>query len=283
MSAIDLTSLVAVKNWLGAGSSPGAWAAGTTYALGAQIIDPANHLQKATTGGTSGGTIPTFNDIGGTTPDGSGPLVWTDQGLSQDSLIAAAITAFSVEFLRQTGRGPADGTVPALSPFVQVVSYDEFYDGSGSARQFVRNAPIVSVSAVNIDGVTVPQSTGVLIPGWVIDGSAKSISLRGGSVVNRSLMGNYGGAYARYPRSTWCFNMGAQNVEVVYTAGFSSTPSDIEFLARRAVGLNYHRAQHIDQKSQSMAAGAGTIAFQEWDMPPEYHAVISSYRRRALV
>jgi hypothetical protein len=57
-----------------------AWAAAHAYALNATILDAAGHIQKATTAGTSGSTIPTFNDAGSTTPDGAGTLIWTDQG-----------------------------------------------------------------------------------------------------------------------------------------------------------------------------------------------------------
>ena len=121
---------------------PGApsWAASTLYALNAEILDPAGHIQKATAApwvantdwalnteivdsngnvqkvttagmggatvptwamsgtttdgaavwtyqgsaggnaGTSGSTIPAFNDTSGSTPDGTGTLVWEDQG-----------------------------------------------------------------------------------------------------------------------------------------------------------------------------------------------------------
>jgi hypothetical protein len=56
-----------------------AWVAGHSYALNALILDPAGHIQKVTTAGTSGTLIPIFDDAGGTTPDGAGALVWTDQ------------------------------------------------------------------------------------------------------------------------------------------------------------------------------------------------------------
>jgi hypothetical protein len=62
------------------GAGAAAWVAGTAYALNATILDPAGHIQKATVAGTAGSTRPVFNDAGGTTPDGSGSLVWTDQG-----------------------------------------------------------------------------------------------------------------------------------------------------------------------------------------------------------
>ena len=71
-------------SWLGMvlqwGPGAPSWQASHAYALDAEIIDPAGHIQKATTAGTSGTDIPDFNDEGSTTPDGMGTLVWTDQG-----------------------------------------------------------------------------------------------------------------------------------------------------------------------------------------------------------
>lgn len=54
------------------------WIASHSYAVNAEIIDPAGHIQKVTTAGTSGTTIPTFNDAGSTTTDNT--VTWTDQG-----------------------------------------------------------------------------------------------------------------------------------------------------------------------------------------------------------
>jgi len=62
------------------GSSPGSWLDDHTYALSATILDPAGHTQKVTTAGISGYALPTFNDSGSTTADGT--VVWTDQGLN---------------------------------------------------------------------------------------------------------------------------------------------------------------------------------------------------------
>ena len=56
-----------------------AWTATTAYALGAIYIDAAGHIQKVTTAGTSGSSLPTFSDVGGTVTDGT--AVWTDEGL----------------------------------------------------------------------------------------------------------------------------------------------------------------------------------------------------------
>lgn len=57
--------------------SPPAWTVGSK-SLGYQILDPAGHIQQVTGPGTTGSTIPVFNDSGGTTTDGT--VTWTDQG-----------------------------------------------------------------------------------------------------------------------------------------------------------------------------------------------------------
>ncbi len=59
-------------------SYPG-WQPNTGYALGALIQASPGYVQKVTTAGTSGGTLPSFNTtVGGTTSDGT--VVWTNVG-----------------------------------------------------------------------------------------------------------------------------------------------------------------------------------------------------------
>jgi hypothetical protein len=52
------------------------WKASTPYAVGAQIMDPANHIQTVTVAGLSGVTPPAWKDTGGTTSDGT--VHWID-------------------------------------------------------------------------------------------------------------------------------------------------------------------------------------------------------------
>src|SRR5438876_5572142 len=61
------------------------WKANYAYTGGFTIVDPALHVQMVTSPGASGATQPTFNDAGGTTPDGTSGLVWSDQGLTVSS------------------------------------------------------------------------------------------------------------------------------------------------------------------------------------------------------
>jgi hypothetical protein len=66
-------------NYVGPALSTATWVPGVMYGLNQGVLDAANHWQQVTTAGISGATIPTFNDTGGTTGDGS--VVWTDRGV----------------------------------------------------------------------------------------------------------------------------------------------------------------------------------------------------------
>jgi hypothetical protein len=56
------------------------WTAETAFVLGSIIKDSNNKLQKVTTAGTSGATIPTFSQTLGVTTNDGGSLVWTNIG-----------------------------------------------------------------------------------------------------------------------------------------------------------------------------------------------------------
>ena len=77
----SLTANVATYQYsLISGVGP-AWQASIVYATGSQIVDPNGFLQQATTGGTSGTILPTFNpSMSGTTTDNS--VTWTNEGVS---------------------------------------------------------------------------------------------------------------------------------------------------------------------------------------------------------
>lgn len=68
------------------------WAALSPYVLNQIIIDPAGHVQKVTTAGTSGAAQPTWNASGSTTVDGT--VIWTDQGISGGGSFADTVYTF---------------------------------------------------------------------------------------------------------------------------------------------------------------------------------------------
>lgn len=202
---------------------------------------------------------------------------WANPGgtSGDDQVIQDAITAFSAYVLHLTGRGNADGSIPAASPFNSVVSYDEFYDGNGNDTLPLRNWPIVTVTSVNDSGSAIPASTSISTPGYVIDQTKKFLVLRYGGTLYSAPYRYRGPAY-----SCRGWTLGTQNVEIAYTAGFAATPFDLEMMARKVVSLNYKRRQNIGQKSQQMMNGAGTISFGDWEMMPDDKRVIDYYTAR---
>ena len=185
-----------------------------------------------------------------------------------DVLIQLCITAASVEWIWRTGRAP-EGPPPAKSPFVSPVAYDEVYDGSGSYRQFLRQWPIVSVESLALNGHAASPSTGFGYPGWIIDQGRKSLSLR--SAAGQSPLGRASDGRG--------FTAGTQNVEVLYTAGFTQVPADIVRACTQMVAVNYKRTAWLDQSSETMGSGgtSGTTAYRAWDVAPEIQKVIRNY------
>lgn len=292
---IDLTTLAAVKLWLQAGLQQNIAAtvpATTPYTVtpfpGAQsnlMVTYKNGLGLSPVSGSpSQGQYNYANGVYtfSAADAGAALLLFYIAASALDQAIQDCITAFSAYVLRFTGRGPADGSIPAQSPFVAPVSYDEFYDGSGTLRQNIRNWPIQSVASVSVNGASIPQSTSINVWGFVIDSDASFISIRGGysptvaTFQNYRYQGGRGGFGFQGPG----FTPGIQNVEIVYTAGFNGTPEDLELAARKIVALNYKRTGWIGQKSQAMAQGAGTVTYGTWEMDDQDRATLRYYKRR---
>jgi hypothetical protein len=120
-------------------------------------------------------------------------------GTSDDQNIQLAITAASRLFLRETGRGSRDWQTTDASPFNQVLTFTETYDGKGTDRLFVDQFPVMSVLSVVVNGVAIQQSNGPASYGWGIHRDRKSLYMSLGR-----------------------FGRGTQNVTITYTAGFAA-------------------------------------------------------------
>lgn len=72
---------------------PGAWVNAHAYTVGNQILDSNGNVQQCTVAGTSGGSAPSWSaELGGTTADGSGALVWECCGVPLGALAAGPCT-----------------------------------------------------------------------------------------------------------------------------------------------------------------------------------------------
>jgi hypothetical protein len=140
--------------------------------------------------------------------------------------IPLAITACSLDWYSYTGRRVLNGFVPC----------NDFFDGAGGDRQFLRDFPVALVSGVWQEGIAVPAGSisqvGTITPGWVLDSKRESISIvgiRGARGYGLGIGTGSGGAYAAtggpLTRQYGGYGFGRpndsgrQNVQVAYFAG----------------------------------------------------------------
>ena len=127
-----------------------AWTASHAYATNATILDGNGHIQKATTGGTSGTTLPVFSATGGTTTDNT--VTWTDEGYvpSPTGPVTAAFNFYfrvrfdtdSQDFEKWAGTGSASGFAPAgQGSGIWTVGGSESQNGTGTLK-LVTSRPV---------------------------------------------------------------------------------------------------------------------------------------------
>jgi len=288
-SPLDLVSLQRVKAWLNINALVNTTVA-TSIAAGQQTVTPANmvgilpnQLLSIDTGESDEeivlviSTTPTTFTANFAVPH-SGPGIAVV--LATDAILPDLITSAGLWWLTQTGRVPSDGSVPTVSPLVQVCNFNEWYDGSSTARQFVRNPPIARASGVviTVNGIVIPQSTGPLNPGWVIAEGASSFAIRQGGYSRVPFLHYYRGI-------GWqgAFTEGIQNVNLQYPGGYAQTPFDIVQACTEMIGGTFKKRQWIGLRSQAMAAGGGTVTYGDWVVEKPVRRVIENYTRKAIV
>lgn len=178
-------------------------------------------------------------------------------GSSDDTLLQTLISAYSAAVVNFLGRNPVSAT------------YTAKYHGTGTSQLFLKNSPITAVTALIINGASVPASNGVSF-GYVFDNHC--ISLIGGSSYNSGLESLPSLSPAFFPR-------GNQNVVITYTAGVSANSAAyaaISQLALEAVAKSYKMKERIGQKSEG-AVGQSTIFDKNW-IDEGTKALLDSYK-----
>ena len=288
-SPLDLTTIVAVRNYLTALATPLQASINTLIAAGvvtagSQVVTPglmaniALNVQLAidvypyqeivtVTAVTSTTFTATF-----TMAHAAGVTVM----LGQDSIIQQAITSAGMTWLRMTGEAPDDGTVPDQSPFVTQVAFNEWYKGTGSSRLFLRHRPVASVQLLTIGTWQINASTAINQSGYFID-RGRSLVLRcGGSSTPYvvQFQGWFGSP------NFWMPSSETPNVNVQYTAGYAAgPPPDIYEKCTKMVAVTCKRRAWLDQKSQTLA-GQETITYRDWVMDPDVRDVMQRYTRK---
>ena len=171
-----------------------------------------------------------------------------NQGNNDDVTLQGLISNASLQVLQYIDR-------PHILASV-LGALTESYDGNDSDRLLPHQFPIISVTGVAIDNVPIQQALTPVAAGFLWD--SRRILLRG-----------------------FRFCRGVQNIQISYSAGYSSVPLDLKQAAIEAFALAYRQRVRIGEKSNSMS-GQVTIAFDMTDVPPRSMSVFNQYRRLAL-
>ena len=179
----------------------------------------------------------------------------------------AAQAAKSVTIVYETV-GLDDGVlsrlITAASGFIQTwlnrqiasQSYTETRDGHGGRVLVLANYPATAVSAVTINGVAIPPAPDTVTAGY--------------RLVNDSII-----------LAGYTFTRGYGNVEISYTAGYASTPPEIEQACIELCALKYRARDRIGLTSQAMgvAGSSQTTAYSTKDMSDEIKTILKNYKK----
>lgn len=177
---------------------------------------------------------------------------------NSDKVIARLITASSGTFLTAINRGT-----------FLTSSYTDTRDGTGTDSIILINYPITAVASVKVNNITVPPSPDGVKPGFVFD--QYGVYLVGGSYPfpNSSASGLY---YPGY------FPMGRSNVIISYTAGYATTPPDVEQAVIDMVAYAFRSRDRVGIVSEHAGSGLTTTYITK-DIPATAAKVISQYKR----
>ncbi len=150
--------------------------------------------------------------------------------------------------------------ITAASAFIQSwlnrtfasASYTETRDGHGGQKLAFANYPVTAVASVMVDNVAILAAPDPTQAGYRF--SFTMLYLNG-----------------------YSFTRGFQNVVVSYTAGYSSTPFDVEQACIDLVSLKYKERQHIGVSSKTL--GQETINYSQKDLSDAVKATLSQYRK----
>ncbi len=159
---------------------------------------------------------------------------------TDDSLLSRMITAYSV--LAQT----------VMNRQIASQSYTERRSGAGGDVMAFANYPVTAVSAATINGLPIPAVVNFGDAGYSFD--EKFIYLSG-----------------------YCFSRCSNNVVLTYTAGYATTPVDLEEAVIQTVATRYKEKSRIGENSKSLAGE--TISYMVKDFSDSARTTLNNYRR----
>ncbi|MEI8032776.1 MAG: head-tail connector protein [Chlorobiaceae bacterium] len=156
-----------------------------------------------------------------------------------DELLNSLITAESAFILSWIGRS------------FETQSYTDLFGGNGGTEHVFRSYPVVSVSSLTIDGVSVPEAATIQDSGYMV-------------YDNRLLLFGYQ------------FAWGSWNCQLIYTAG-QTVPEDVRQACVELVGYRYKNRERIGLASKGIAGE--TTAYMTKDMPDHVRSLLNRHRK----
>ena len=140
--------------------------------------------------------------------------------------------------------------------------YIEVRDGTGGQRLQFGCFPVSAVQSVTIDGITIPPA----------QPSGPNTGLTAGYVFSPTQLAVRG----------YSFTRGAQNVVIIYTAGYPVVPPEIGQACIELVTLRYRERTRIGEVSKSLGGGE-TVTYAQKDMSSPIMTLLQQYRLVAPV
>ena len=140
--------------------------------------------------------------------------------------------------------------------------YIEVRDGTGGQRLQFGCFPVSAVQSVTIDGITIPPA----------QPSGPNTGLTAGYVFSPTQLAVRG----------YSFTRGAQNVVIIYTAGYPVVPPEIGQACIELVTLRYRERTRIGEVSKSVGGGE-TVTYAQKDMSSPIMTLLQQYRLVAPV
>lgn len=173
------------------------------------------------------------------------------QNTNDDALLQRLITAISTAIQSYLNRTIAS------------TQYTEAYSGSGSDTLAIANYPIQSVQSLVIAKATIAASADGFLPGYIFDD--RFLYLIGQSFYQGGLAP---GVFPKWP---------PKGVQITYTAGYATTPADLEQAVIEAIGLRFKERDRIGVQSKSLATE--TISYVLNALSQTGMAVVNNYRK----
>jgi len=132
-------------------------------------------------------------------------------------------------------------------------NYTEYLDGMGSKYLFVNNVPINSITSIHDDDEW----------DFTTDDLVDSSSYR---IVDKKYIVN----------KDYLFSLGDQNIKIVYNAGYSAIPYDLENACIEEVVRRYRHRRDVDVRSKTL--DDGTVQYESKNLLHSTRIVLSKYR-----